>query len=319
MTATAKFHIIDPKKVPAATLDSQARSIEKKLSKSKTLWLSLSIALIVSYTVACLITPYSPNSVDFLDRLASPNSLHWFGTDHLGRDIATRILYGAGYSVGLALLVASSGALIGTVIGLVCGVLEQFSHNNATYSKSLSLGRFIDHGLMRITDSFFAFPELIAAVAISGLLGASVTNMILALVLLSWMKYCRLVRSLTIVISQEDFVVQARLNRLPLWCILRRHILPNLRLQVLVLWSNSWSRTILAISGLSFLGFGVQPPDAEWGAMLLAGKAYMQSAPHVMIFPGLAILITVLVINVLGDYVHDKLQQPSDSNAFTAK
>jgi peptide/nickel transport system permease protein len=142
---------------------------------------------------------------------------------------------------------------------------------------------------------------LLAAIAISGLLGASTGSMVLALILLSWMKYCRLTRSLTIAICQQDFIVQVRLNKLPVYLILWRHVLVNIRLPVIVLFTRSWSKTIWAISGLSFLGFGVQPPNAEWGAMLLDGKLYMQSASHVMIFPGIAILISVLSINLIGD------------------
>lgn len=313
MNRLSKVPTPDTTVTAAVTAIQAMPSRNRFFPRKSTLWSIFIITLILLYILAFFLSPYAPNSVDFTDRLATPSAQHWFGTDHLGRDIATRVIYAAIWSVGLALLIASSGALIGTVIGLICGALAAFNLTLSNPVNKVTPGRFIDQWLMRITDSFFAFPELVAAVAISGMLGATTTNMVLALVLLSWMKYCRLVRSLTLDISQEDFVLQARLNGLPLWCILWRHILPNLRLQILVLWSNSWSRTILAISGLSFLGFGVQPPDPEWGAMLLDGKAYMQNAPHVMIFPGLAILITVLTINLLSDWVHDKLQQPSHS------
>jgi len=241
------------------------------------------------------LTPYDPTEADFLNRLAPPSESHWFGTDQLGRDIATRILYGAGWSIGLALIVSSAGAIIGTLVGLSAGYF----------------GRWADPLLMRVTDSFFAFPELVAAIAISGIIGPSTSNMVIALVMVSWMKYARLTRTLTLSLSHKDFVIQARLNRLPQWLILWRHILSNLRMSILVLWTSSWSKTILAISGLSFLGFGVQPPHAEWGAMLLDGKPYMQTAPHLMIFPGLAILITVLAINLTGDQLRDRLQSPT--------
>ncbi|WP_209006911.1 ABC transporter permease [Labrenzia sp. THAF82] len=180
---------------------------------------------------------------------------------------------------------------MGTAIGLVAG----------------HFGRAADVTLMRVTDSFFAFPELIAAVTIAGVLGPSTTNMVLALILVGWMKFTRLVRSLSVDLAHRDFVVQARLNGLPSYRILWRHILPNIGPSLLVLWTNAWSRTILSISGLSFLGFGVQPPNAEWGAMLLDGKAYMQTAPFLMIFPGLAILVAVLSINLTGDRLRDLL------------
>lgn len=235
------------------------------------------------------LTPYGPTDPDFLNRLSGPSPEHWFGTDQLGRDIATRLLFGGLWSLGLAFLITTVGALVGVIVGLAAG----------------HFGRFADVGLMRVTDSFFAFPELIAAVTIAGVLGPSTTNMVLALILVSWMKFARLVRSLAISIAHRDFVLQARLNGLPSWLILWRHVLPNIGPSLLVLWTNAWSRSILSISGLSFLGFGVQPPHAEWGAMLLDGKSYMQTAPHVMIFPGLAILLAVLSINLIGDRLRD--------------
>lgn len=247
--------------------------------------------IIVIVGVGLLATPYDPTQADFLNRLAPPSGAHWFGTDHLGRDIATRVLYGSFWSLGLSLCVVSIGAVIGTLVGLVAA----------------QSGRWVDLVLMRATDSFFAFPELIAAVTIAGLFGPSTLNLVLALIVVSWMKFARLVRSLAVTVVQQDYVLQARLNGLPGWRILALHILPNVLPGVFVLWTNSWSRTILAISGLSFLGFGVQPPNAEWGAMLLDGKAYLHTAPHLMIFPGLAVLIAVLTINLTGDRLRDRL------------
>lgn len=258
-------------------------------------WLRTGVGLLILlglYALAILLTPYDPETADFLSRQEPPGINHWLGTDHLGRDVATRILYGAIWSIGLAFIVSVCGAIIGIVVGLCAG----------------SGSTWLDRITMRTTDSFFAFPELIAAIAISGILGPSTTNMVIALVLVSWMRYARLTRSLTLQISQKDYVIQARLTGLPAWLILWRHYLPNIRLGLLVLWTNMWSKTILSISGLSFLGFGVQPPTAEWGAMLIDGKAYMTTAPHLMIFPGLAVLITVLSLNLIGDQLRDHIQ-----------
>lgn len=252
-------------------------------------WTLMVFALILG--AGMLMTPYDPTQADFLNRLATPSALHWFGTDHLGRDIATRVLYGGFWSLGLSLGVVSIGAAIGTIVGLVAA----------------QNGRWVDMILMRTTDSFFAFPELISAVTIAGLFGPSTMNLVLALIVVSWMKFARLVRSLAISVVQQDYILQARLNGLPAWRVLWQHILPNILPGVLVLWTNSWSRTILAISGLSFLGFGVQPPNAEWGAMLLDGKGYLLTAPHIMIFPGLAVLFAVLTINLTGDRWRDRL------------
>lgn len=254
------------------------------------------VVLLVLVTLALLLSPYAPNKADFLSRLEMPSFAHWMGTDHLGRDIATRILYGAAWSIGLALLISSIGVVVGTLVGLFAG----------------AMGGWLDRLLMRFTDAFFAFPELIAAIAIVGILGPNTANMVLALASVSWMRFARLTRSLALQLRERDFMTQARLNGLPLHVMLWHHYLPNLKLSLLVLWTSIWSRTILSISGLSFLGFGVQPPNAEWGAMLLDGKPYMQSAPHIMIFPGLAVLLTVLSLNLIGDKLRDCLQQQND-------
>ncbi len=256
----------------------------------------LGIAIVVvglAFAAAFMLTPYQPNEANFLMRLKPPSATHWFGTDNLGRDVVTRILYGAGWSLGLAFLISGLGAVVGVLVGLSAG----------------SAPRWFDQFLMRVTDSFFAFPELIAAIAIAGILGPSTSNMVIALVMVSWMRYARLTRSLTLELSKKDFITQAYLNHLPFRLILWRHYLPNLKLGLLVLWTNMWARTILSISGLSFLGFGVQPPEAEWGAMLLDGKSYMQTAPHLMIFPGLAVLIAVLSLNLIGDQLRDHIEK----------
>ncbi|WP_068313777.1 ABC transporter permease [Polycladidibacter hongkongensis] len=129
--------------------------------------------------------------------------------------------------------------------------------------------------------------------------------MVFALVLVSWMRFARITRSLTIELYKKDFITQAKLFRLPFLLIIWRHYLPNLGPDLLVVWTSIWSRTILSISGLSFLGFGVQPPLAEWGAMLMDGKPYMETAPHTMIFPGMAVLFSVLLLNLLGDHLRN--------------
>ncbi len=247
------------------------------------------LVLLILWILSLWLTPYEPAAADFLDRLAPPSAAHWAGTDHLGRDIATRLLYGAGWSLGLSLAISLTGFALGTFVGILA-------------ARSGPAG---DFAVMRVTDSFFAFPELIAAVTFAGLFGPSTTNLVIALMVVSWMKFARLARALTISLGDSDFITQARLNGLNNRLILWRHLLPNILPSLLVLWTNSWSRTILSVSGLSFLGFGVQPPSAEWGAMLLDGKAYMQTAPHIMTFPGLAVLLAVMVINLTGDRLRD--------------
>ncbi|MBM7068817.1 ABC transporter permease [Actibacterium sp. 188UL27-1] len=258
--------------------------------------LSLAVTCIAGAVIAGLwLTPYDPAAADFLDRLSPPTAQHWAGTDHLGRDIATRLLHGGLWSLGLSLTITAFGLVTGTLIGIIAA----------------QSGRIGDFAIMRVTDSFFAFPELVAAVAVAGIFGPSTVNLVIALMIVSWMKFTRLARTLALTTSKQDFVTQARLNGLSQARILLVHILPNILPSILVLGTNSWSRTILAISGLSFLGFGVQPPQSEWGAMLLDGKPYMQSAPHLMIFPGLTVLISVLAINLAGDRLRDLLAPQS--------
>lgn len=243
--------------------------------------------------LAVWVSPYSATETDFLSRLLPPSGQHWLGTDHLGRDIGTRLAYGTVWSLGLSFAISLIGLIIGTMVGLIAA----------------RIGWLGDFALMRLTDSFFAFPELIAAVTVAGLFGPSTTNLVIALIVVSWMKFTRLARSLALSIGEKDFVIQAQLNGLSPLRILVGQILPNIMPSLLVLWSQSWARTILAVSGLSFLGFGVQPPQAEWGAMLLDGKAHMQTSPHMMIFPGLAVLLAVLAINLTGDKLRDILSK----------
>ncbi|WP_420548769.1 ABC transporter permease [Curvivirga sp.] len=249
------------------------------------------LIIIILCVIIALVSPYDPVQPDFLSRLALPSFVHPLGTDHLGRDMLSRIAHGAIYSLGLAFLIVSIGAIVGIALGIVAGYA----------------GKKLDYVLMRFTDSFFAFPEIIAAIAMASILGPGTRNMVIALALVSWMKFARLARTLTVNVLNKDFILQAELNGLPKWMIFKRHILPNIFMNLLVLWTNAWSRTILTISGLSFIGLGVQPPNAEWGAMLLDGKSYMFTHPWIMIFPGIAVLVSVLSINIMGDRLRDRL------------
>lgn len=281
----------------AANKKSDAMSLEEYVPPQSplrqfTLRVLIGVTLVVVLVAAGMwLSPYSPSEADFFSRLLPPGSSHWFGTDQLGRDIGTRLLYGAMWSLGLSFLISAFGLVVGTLVGLLAA----------------QVGKVADLAIMRVTDSFFAFPELVAAVTIAGLFGPSTVNLVIALMVTSWMKFARLARSLSLSLGEQDFVIQARLNGLSSLGILWRHVLPNVIPSLLVLWTSSWSRTILAVSGLSFLGFGVQPPTAEWGAMLLDGKSQLQTAPHVMIFPGLAVLVAVLAINLTGDRLRDLL------------
>jgi len=240
-----------------------------------------------------LVAPYDPTAIDIPNRLSPPNAQWLLGTDALGRDILSRLLHGARWSLGLAFLISVMGLCIGTLAGLLAA----------------QGGRVVDWVVMRTTDSFLAFPELIAAVVIAGVLGASTGSLIFALTVTGWMRYARVARGIGLSLKTRGFVVQARLAGLSPFYIARWHYLPSLLPSLTVVWTGMFARAILGISALGFLGFGVQPPMPEWGTMLLDARVHMRSTPLQMIWPGLAIVICVLAINLAGDVLRDALAE----------
>lgn len=255
-----------------------------------------SVFIVVTSLVALavlgpLFAPYDPTMIDIPNRLSPPGTTFPLGTDALGRDILSRLLYGARWSLGLAFLISLLSLLIGTTIGLLAALG----------------GKFADWSLMRATDTFLAFPELVAAVVIAGLMGAGTWSLIFALSVTGWMRYARVARGIGLSVQNRGYVVQARLAGLPGWSIARWHYLPSLIPSLTVVWTGMFARAILGISALGFLGFGVQPPNPEWGAMLLDARVHMRSTPLQMIWPGLAVVICVLTINLAGDALRDAL------------
>lgn len=235
--------------------------------------------------------PYDPAAIDIPNRLSAPNAQWWLGTDALGRDILSRLLYGARWSLGLAFLISLLGLLIGTIVGLVAALG----------------GKWIDWALMRATDTFLSFPELVASVVIAGVLGASTASLIFALTVTSWMRYARVARGIGLSLQNQGYVIQARLAGLAPLSIARWHYLPSLLPSLTVVWTGMFARAILGISTLGFLGFGVQPPMPEWGTMLLDARIHMRSTPLQMIWPGIAVVVSVLAINLAGDALRDAL------------
>lgn len=253
--------------------------------------LALAVAALGLIGLGPWLAPNDPAALDIAARLAGPSWEAPLGRDHLGRCILSRLLVGAQWSLGLSLVISLIGLGIGTLVGVV-GAMT---------------GRAGDAVTMRTADVFLAFPELVAAVVIAGVLGPGVWTLILALGAVGWMRYARVARGLCLSISARDYVVQARLAGLGPLGMLRWHYLPAVMPHLLVVWSTAWARSILAISGLGFLGFGMQPPLPEWGTMLLDGKAWIRSAPLLTLWPGLMILIWVLAINLAGDRLRDAL------------
>ena len=255
-----------------------------------------SVGFLVSALVALAVlgptlAQHDPNAINIAARLSPPSGEWWFGTDAFGRDILSRLLHGARWSLGLAFVISLIGLIIGTVLGLTAALG----------------GKAVDWAVMRVTDSFLAFPELVAAVVIAGILGGGVNSLILALSLTSWMRYARVARGVGLSLRTRGYVVQAKLAGLSPLAIARWHYLPSLLPSLIVVWTGMFARAILGISALGFLGFGVQPPMAEWGTMLLDARIHMRAAPLLMIWPGLAVVACVLAINLVGDVLRDAL------------
>jgi peptide/nickel transport system permease protein len=220
----------------------------------------------------------------------APSAAHWFGTDQLGRDILSRILYGARLSLPLAVVIVALALLIGGGLGLIAGYL----------------GRWVDETLMRLTDLVFAFPPIILAMVVTAAFGPSARNAVLALVLVSWPTYARVVRSAVLSIRGSDFLQASRLLGVGPWRALWRDVIPNSVGPSVVLASLELGNAVLMLASLSFLGLGPRPPAPEWGAMIAAGSSDL-SKWWVSIIPGIAILTVVLAFNLLGDAVRDWL------------
>jgi ABC-type dipeptide/oligopeptide/nickel transport systems, permease components len=222
-------------------------------------------------------------------RLMPPSLEHWLGMDQLGRDILSRLLYGAQISLIVGLTVVGSAGIFGTLVGLVAGYVRGIA----------------EELLMRLTDIFLAFPPLILAMAIAGALGPSLNNAMVAIAVVTWPVYARLVRAQVLSLREREFIVAARSVGASTPRILFRHLLPNTLAPILVQASFDMGGAILAAAGLSFIGFGARPPTPEWGVMISEGSKFFSTQPWLSFFPGLAILLTVTAFNLIGDGLRD--------------
>jgi peptide/nickel transport system permease protein len=238
---------------------------------------------------APLLAPADPLKQVLSTRLKPPTSAHWLGTDQLGRDLLSRMIFGSRISLLVGVVVVALAGSLGTFVGLVAGYT----------------GGWLDEGLMRLTDVFFAFPALILAMAISGALGPSLTNAMIAIAVVSWPVYARLVRAQVLTLREREYVEAARSLGASTPRIIWQHILPNTLAPLLVQASFDMGGAILAAAGLSFIGFGTQPPTPEWGVMISDGRNYISTQPWLSLFPGLAILFTVAAFNLIGDGLRD--------------
>jgi peptide/nickel transport system permease protein len=249
--------------------------------------LAIILVVFLGGLFAPLIAPHNPTAQDLAAALQRPSWRHLFGTDELGRDLFSRVLYGARVSVGLAVAVVGCAVLV----GVVCGVAAGF------------IGTWIDGLIMRIADAFLAFPKLILAMAVTAALGPNLRNTFLAVSATWWPEYARLARSVAVAERNAEFVAASRVLGVPVRRIIRRHILPAAVGPNLAKATLDIGFAIIYIAGLSFIGFGVRPPQAEWGLMVAEGQNYVNSAWWVVTIPGLAILVTALGFNLLGESV----------------
>ncbi|MCL0083294.1 ABC transporter permease [Thermodesulfovibrionales bacterium] len=249
------------------------------------------LALIFIAVLAPFIAPHDPIEQNLEHRLLSPNTEYLLGTDNLGRCILSRLIHGTSVSLQIGVMVVGIAAFVGVTLGLVAGYR----------------GGLIDELIMRIVDILLAFPGIILALVIAGILGPSLFNVMLALAVVGWTSYARVVRGAVLSVKEKEFVEAAQALGAGEARIMFRHILPNVMAPVIVMATLGMAHVILAAAALGFLGLGAQPPTPEWGSMLNDGRAFMRTAPHLTIFPGLAIMVTVLAFNFLGDGLRDAL------------
>ncbi|WP_459478928.1 nickel transporter permease [Clostridium saccharoperbutylacetonicum] len=251
----------------------------------------LAICLVTIGMLAPYIAPHDPLKADMMNSLKAPNDIYPIGTDQLGRDLLSRILHGTLNSLKMTFGLVAIVFTIGTVLGIIAGYF----------------GGIADTIMMRFCDIFLAFPGIIFAIAVAGVLGPSSINTVIALAVVNWPKYARMSRGLTMSLRKKDYIKAAKMGGANEIQIIIRYVLPNVIPSLIVTATMDLGNMLLEISSLSFLGLGAQPPTPEWGYMINEGRTYIQTAPWLMIYPGIAMLISVTIFNLLGEKIRDVL------------
>lgn len=266
------------------------QKIKKDYTKQKCIILCILVGLVLFTAVfAEYIVPYDPYAQDLSNALQPPGGKHLLGTDRYGRDMLSRVIMGGQTTIFSSLLLVLIIMVVGTMIGIICGY-----H-----------GGKVDTVLMRISDVFLAFPGMVFAIAVAGVTGGGVINAVVALACISWPKFARIARSQVMTLKQSSFIAAARLSGSGTWKIIFKHMLPNIAGPILITGVLDIGTMMMEIAGLSFLGLGAVPPIAEWGSMMSNGRSMLQTSPWVILAPGFAIFITVMLFNLLGDTVRD--------------
>lgn len=271
--------------------------IKRDHTKLKCIILSVLVgAVLLAAVFAESLVPYDPYAQDLGNALKPPGGAHLLGTDRYGRDMLSRVIMGGQTTIFSSLLLVVITMTAGTVIGVFCGY-----HGGKT-----------DTVLMRISDVFLAFPGMVFAIAVAGVTGGGVMNAVVALACISWPKFARIARSQVMTMKEEPFIAAARLAGSGTGKILVKHMLPNIAGPILITGVLDIGTMMMEIAGLSFLGLGAVPPIAEWGSMMSNGRSMLQTSPWVILAPGFAIFLTVMLFNLLGDTVRDVMDPRRD-------
>ena len=255
--------------------------------------IAIFVVIFILTIIGTLFINHDPFDVNLSNRLLSPSLTHLLGTDHLGRDLFSRLILGAKLTIGIAIFATATSLVIGVPIGLFSGYI----------------GGKIDAFFMRIVDGIVAFPDFILAIAIAGILGPSLTNIMIAIILVKWITYARVTRSIILVEKEKEYVQAAVIAHSHPLKIVRRHLFPQVVPEIIVMAAIDTGKIILLISALSYLGVGAAPPIPEWGAMLNEGRAFFQIKPSLMIIPGVAIMLVVLGFNFIGDGLKNSINR----------
>ena len=261
--------------------------------KSKKMIVICSIIMCVLFFITLFapwLAPNDPIAVNLAHKLQPPSLNYPLGTDHLGRCTLSRILYGARVSLGFATLIFISSLSIGLVVGIIAGFK----------------GGWVDQLLMRLGDGVMAFPSLLLVLGLVGIWGAGLKQVVLALILVQWVYYARVIRGIVLSLKEQNYIAAAKISGSSQWMIMKKHIIPNVLPPIAVMGTLEMGWAIMDLSSMSFLGLGVQPPTPEWGAMIHEGKSYIRTNPALMIYPGLMILLVVVTFNLLGEALSER-------------